>query len=55
MQPYKQSYIVVMENGKIVKWTGKAITSGQAMLKAKQYAEKKTGSRVWDFANRPVK
>ena len=52
--PYKQSYILVMENGEIVKWTGKADNSGHAQGLAVAYATKKTGLQVWDIANRPI-
>ena len=52
--PYKQSYIVVMENGQIVKWTGKGENKEHGEGLALAYATEKTGLQVWDICNRPV-
>jgi len=51
---YKQSFIVVMESGKVIKWTGKAddLAHGEGLAIA--YATEKTGEQVWDTCHRPV-
>ena len=54
VQPYKHSYLLVMYNGKIVKWTGFATESKYAERAAIDYAETKHSSQVWDMCNRPV-
>ena len=54
MSKYKQSYILVMESGKIVKWTGYAEDILDAKGKAVSYAKNKTGEQVWDLCCRPV-
>lgn len=51
---YKQSYILVMESGQLVRWTGLADDKEHAIGLAKEYAVAKTGEQVWDIANRPV-
>jgi len=55
MQPFKQSYILVMESGKIIKWTGKGETFEHGEGLAHAYAVEKTGEQVWDSCSRPVK
>lgn len=52
--PYKQSYLIVMEDGKIIKWTGKAENTIHGKGLAITYATEKTGLQVWDMCNRPV-
>jgi hypothetical protein len=52
---YKQSYVIVMENGKIIKWTGYAEDTPKGEGLAIKYAQEKEQCQVWDIANRPVK
>ena len=52
---YKQSFIMVMEDGKFILWTGKADDTKHGEGLAIAYAVERTGSQVWDIANRPVK
>ena len=54
MTPYKQSYIMVMESGKIIKWTGQAEDKNHGEGLALEYAQEQNGEQVWDFCNRPV-
>jgi len=54
MSAYKQKFIVVMESGKIVKWTGKAINGWAGRALAIAFAEAKTGEKIWDICNRPA-
>ena len=51
---YKQSLIVVMENGAIIHWTGYAKDRGQAKGLAIEYAKEINGGQVWDTAYYPV-
>jgi len=57
MSEYKQSYVIVMENGDIVKWTGYAESNDLGEGLAVTYAKSKYNNacRVWDTANRPVR
>lgn len=54
MKAYKMSFVVVMDSGKIVLWTGKAedVSHGEGL--AIEYAVNKHGGQVWDIARRPV-
>jgi len=52
---YKQSYVVVMESGKVVLWTGYASDTKHGEGLAIAYAQEKHGGQVWDIANRPVR
>lgn len=52
---YKQAYIVVMENGKLVKWTGFAENKKHGEGLAIAHAVEKEGCQAWDIANRPIK
>jgi hypothetical protein len=54
MKAYKQSFVVVMESGRIIKWKGKAEDTRQGEGLAIAYAISKTGEQVWDIANHPV-
>ena len=51
---YKQSFVIVMESGKIIKWTGYGNDSKHGEGLAIEYAISKTGEQVWDTCNRPV-
>ncbi len=51
---YKQSYILVMENGKIIKWAGKAEDKNHGEGLAVEYAQEKTGQQVWNMCSRPA-
>lgn len=56
MKPeYKQSYLLVMESGKIVKWIGYGLDKDHGEGLAIEYAVSKTGEQVWDMCNRPVR
>lgn len=55
MKAFKQSYVVVMESGKVVYWTGKAEDIGHGEGLAIEYAINNHGGQVWDIASRPVK
>jgi len=55
MTKYKQSYVVVMDSGKVVMWTGYGVDNHEGEALAKQYAEKEHSGNVWDIANRPVR
>lgn len=54
-QTYKQSYVVVMESGRLVRWTGYAQDRRHGEGLAVEHAQKKFGGQVWDVAARPVK
>lgn len=54
MQDYKMSFVVVMESGKIVLWTGKAEDVSHGKGLAIEYAVTRHGGQVWDIARRPV-
>ena len=55
MTKYKQSYVLVLETGKVVFWTGYAESPAQGEGIAIADATEKYGCQVWDIANRPVK
>lgn len=50
---YKQKYIVIMEDGQIIKVTIKAQNSAHGEGLAIAYATEKNGGQVWDIANCP--
>lgn len=54
-QPYKQSYVIVMESGHIVLWTGLGDDKNHGLGLAIEYAQSRHSGQVWDTANRPVK
>lgn len=54
MTSYKQSLIVVMENGAIIHWTGYAKDREQAKGLAIEYAKGINSGQVWDTAFYPV-
>ena len=54
MTEYKQSLIVVMENGAIVQWVGYAEDTKHAEGLAIEYAKEKEGCQVWDTAFCPI-
>ena len=54
MTEYKQSLIVVMENGSIVRWVGYAENTKHAEGLAIEYAKEKEGCQVWDTAFCPM-
>lgn len=49
----KYAYVVVMEDGKIVKWTGKAEDEQHAEGLATAYAQERNDGQVFDTAKRP--
>lgn len=55
---YKQSYLMVMEDGSIIKWTGYAEDKNHGEGLAIEYATNRDGShptkQVWDMCNRPI-
>jgi len=54
MKPYKQKWLLVMEDGRVVFWTGFAddVDHGEGLAIA--YATAKYGTQVWDTCRRPV-
>jgi len=50
----KYSYIIVMETGKVVYWTGYAEDSNHGEGLAIDYAINRHGGQVFDIASRPV-
>lgn len=50
---YMQHYALVMEDGRIVLWSGKAEDKNHGEGLAIAYATEKTGLQVWDIASRP--
>ena len=55
MKAFKQKYILVMESGKIIKWTGYGTDFDHGKGLAIEHAVSKTGEQVWDMCARPVK
>lgn len=53
-QAYKQSYLIVMESGKIIKWTGLADDRQHGEGLAADYAVAQTDEQVWDMCDLPV-
>jgi len=54
VHPYKQSYLLVMETGQIIKWTGVADDKDHGEGLAIAYATNKAGCQVWDLCSRPI-
>ena len=54
MTRYKQKFLLVMEDGSIIKWSGLADDSHHGLGLAIVYAKTKTGLQVWDSCNMPV-
>lgn len=54
MTPYKQSFVVVMSNGKHVLWTGLAIDKEAGKKAAMKHAIQRQQCAVYDIASRPV-
>lgn len=55
MSTFKQSYLLVMKSGKIVKWTGYGKDFEEGKRLATYHAINQTGEQVWDMCARPVK
>ena len=51
---YKQSFLIVMESGKIIKWTGLAENKEHGQGLALAHAIERTNEQVWDVCSRPA-